>query len=81
MMASSFAAARGARRAVLYLLILAGAVQARPGPVATPERKLEAAYIYRVATFVDWPDAFARADGPLLIGVADDDALAGLAAR
>ena len=33
-MASSFATARGARRAVLYLLILAGAVQARPGPVA-----------------------------------------------
>jgi hypothetical protein len=60
-MASSFAAARGARRAVLYLLILAGAVQARPGPVATPERKLKAAYIYRVATFVDWQDAaFAR---------------------
>ena len=76
-MASSFAAARGARRAVLYLLILAGAVQARPGPVAATERKLKAAYMYRVATFVDWPDAaFARPDGPLLIGVAGDDALA-----
>ena len=76
-MASSFAAARGARRAVLYLLILAGAVQARPGPVAAPERKLKAAYMYRVATFVDWPDAaFARPDGPLLIGIAGDDALA-----
>jgi hypothetical protein len=81
-MASSFAAARGARRAVLYLLILAGAVQARPGPNAAPERKLKAAYMYRVATFVDWPDAaFARPDGPLLIGVAGDDALADEARR
>lgn len=82
MMASSFAAARGARRAVLCLLIVAGAVHARTSPVATPERKLKAAYIYRVATFVDWPDAaFARADGPLLIGVAGDDALADEAGR
>jgi hypothetical protein len=81
-MASSFAAARGARRAVLYLLILAGAVQARPSPVAAPERKLKAAYMYRVATFVDWPDAaFARPDGPLLVGVAGDDALADEARR
>jgi len=82
MMASSFAAALGARRAVLYLLILAGAVQARPGPIAAPERKLKAAYIYRVATFVDWPDAaFARPDSALLIGVAGDDALADEARR
>jgi hypothetical protein len=66
-MASSFAAARGARRAVLYLLILAGAVQARSGPLATPERKLKAAYMYRVATFADWPGAaFAPARLPAL---------------
>jgi hypothetical protein len=66
-MASSSATARGARRAMLYLPILAGAVQARPGPSAAPERKPKAACMYRVATFVDWPGAaFARPDGPLL---------------
>ena len=38
----------------------------RPGrrkPFFVPERKLKAAYLYRVVTFVDWPDAaFARGD-------------------
>jgi len=76
-MALSVAAARPARQAVLCLLMLAGAVQARPGLPATPERKLKAAYIYRVATFVDWPDAaFARPGAPLRVGIAGDDALA-----
>ena len=56
-MASSFSAARRARQAVLCLLILADAAQARAAPVAAPERTLKAAYLYRVATFVDWPDA------------------------
>jgi hypothetical protein len=81
-MALSFAAARPSRRAVLCLLMLAGAAQARPDLPATPERKLKAAYIYRVATFVAWPDAaFARPGAPLLVGVAGDDALAAEAAR
>jgi hypothetical protein len=81
-MALSFAAARPARRAVLCLLMFAGAVQAWPVPPATPERKLKAAYMYRVATFVDWPDAaFARPGAPLLVGIAGDDALADEAER
>ena len=76
-MVLSLAAARPVRRAALCLLILAGAAQAGAGPLAAPERKLKAAYLYRVATFVDWPDAaFARAGTPLLVGVAGDDALA-----
>jgi hypothetical protein len=81
-MALSLAAVRPVRRAVLCLLILAGAAQARPGPLVTPERKLKAAYLYRVATFVDWPDAaFARPDSPLVVGIAGDDALADEAER
>jgi hypothetical protein len=76
------AAARPVRRAALCLLILAGAAHAGPGPLAAPERKLKAAYLYRVATFVDWPDAaFARAGSPLQVGVAGDVALAMEAAR
>jgi len=48
-----------------------------PSLAAAPGRKLKAAYLYRVATFVDWPDAaFARDGTPLLVGVAGDDALA-----
>jgi hypothetical protein len=77
MMVVSLAAARPVRQAVLCLLILAGVAQAGAGPFFAPERKLKAAYLYRVATFVDWPDAaFARAGTPLLVGVAGDDALA-----
>ncbi|MFL6631599.1 MAG: hypothetical protein ACJ8HJ_04685 [Massilia sp.] len=61
-MVLSFAAARPVRRAALCLLILAGAAQAGAGPLVAPERKLKAACLYRVATFVDRPDAaFARA--------------------
>jgi hypothetical protein len=76
-MVLSLATARPVRWAALCLLILAGAAQAGPGPLVAPERKLKAAYLYRVATFVDWPDtAFARAASPLLVGVAGDDALA-----
>jgi hypothetical protein len=83
--ASSFAAARGVRRAVVCMLILAGAFQVRPAAavaVADAGRKLKAAYLVRVAAYVDWPDAvFARADSPLVIGIAGDDALAEQAAQ
>jgi hypothetical protein len=76
-MALSFAAARRAGRAVLCLLLVTGTAQAGTGPLASPGRKLKAAYLYRVATFVDWPDAaFAHAGSPLFVGVAGDDALA-----
>lgn len=67
------------------MLILAGTVQARPAvaaAVADTGRKLKAAYLGRVAAYVDWPDAvFARADSPLVIGIAGDDALAQQAAH
>lgn len=84
MMASSFAGARRACRAVVCLLLLVGAVHARSGVPDAPgrERRLKAAYLVRVAAYVDWPDsAFARPDSPLVIGIAGDDALAEQAAQ
>jgi hypothetical protein len=84
--AFSFAAARPARWMALCLL-LAGTVhgQPGPGPLARPamtpgaERRTKAAYLYRFAAFVGWPDsAFAHADSPLAIGIDGDDALAAL---
>jgi len=81
-MAPSCAAARAARRVVVCLLLLAGAVHARAEAPGGTERRLKAAYLVRVAAYVDWPDAaFARPDSPLVIGIAGDDALAEQAAR
>jgi hypothetical protein len=78
-MASSFAAARRAGRAVLCLLIVAGAARAGAGPLAAPERELKAACICRVATFGDWPDAASPARGSVVALVADGDRLLALA--
>jgi hypothetical protein len=68
--------------APLCLLLLVGAVQAQPGAVPSKEHKLMAAYLYRFAAFVDWPDeAFARPDSPFVIGIAGDDALVAAAGQ
>jgi hypothetical protein len=41
------------------------------------ERQVKAAYLYKFAGFVEWPEgSFARPDSPLVIGVAGADALA-----
>ncbi len=41
------------------------------------ERQVKAAYLFKFAGYVDWPDgSFARPDSPLVIGVAGNDALA-----
>jgi len=41
------------------------------------ERQVKAAYLYKFAGFVEWPDGcFARADSPLVIGVAGADPVA-----
>ena len=40
------------------------------------ERRIKAAYLYKFASYVEWPaDAFANTASPLVIGVAGDDAL------
>ena len=44
---------------------------------ATLERKVKAAFLYKFAGYIEWPDGtFAAPDAPIAIGVAGDDALA-----
>jgi hypothetical protein len=58
----------------LCLMLLAGAASAQQNPI---ERQVKAAYLYRFAGFVEWPEgSFARPDSALVIGVAGNDALA-----
>ncbi|MEG2034300.1 MAG: YfiR family protein, partial [Janthinobacterium sp.] len=62
-----------------WLLLLLGVLcaGARAQVPADLERQVKAAYLYKFAGFVDWPDgSFARPDSPLVIGVAGADALA-----
>ena len=41
------------------------------------ERRVKAAFLYKFADFVEWPDAaFGRPDSPLVIGVAGDEQVA-----
>ena len=73
-MASAVRAVRSARLFMFALWLLAGAACAQP---ARLELQVKAAYLYKFAGFVDWPDAaFARPDSPLVIGVAGNDELA-----
>ena len=58
----------------LCLWLWAGAALAQNTPL---ERQVKAAYLYKFAGFVEWPEgSFTRPDAPLLIGVAGNDALA-----
>lgn len=66
--------------ACLALCLLAAAGTARPQ--APLESEVKAAYLYKFATYVEWPEgSFARSDSVLQIGVAGNDALAELLAR
>ena len=57
----------------LLLLVPGAAVHAQPNL----ERQVKAAYLYKFAGFVEWPDgSFARPDAPIVIGVAGADPLA-----
>lgn len=58
--------------ALLLALCCAGASADAP-----LERQVKAAYLYKFATFVEWPEgSFARPDSPLVIGVHGDEQLA-----
>ena len=66
--------ARTGHRLALCLCLVAGAVFAQAGAA---DRQLKAVYLYRFASFVEWPaGAFVRPDSPLLVGVEGDDRLA-----
>lgn len=66
--------------ACLALCLMTAAGLARPQ--APLESAVKAAYLYKFATFVEWPEgSFARPDSVLQIGVAGNDALAEHLAR
>lgn len=59
------------------LLSLAAAASHGADTEAPLEKRVKAAFIYKFATYVDWPaDAFAAADSPLVFGVLGDRAIA-----
>lgn len=58
------------------LLAMMGQAWAQ-GPGAALERQVKAAYLFKFAGFVEWPESsFARPDSPLLIGVSGNEQLA-----
>ena len=62
--------------AFLQLLLCAGAAQGAADE-AIAERRIKAAYLYRFAGYVTWPDGvFAAPDSPLAIGIWGNDGLA-----
>lgn len=74
-------AAIASARAVRVLLQLAllfficGPAFADDDP-ATLERNVKAAFLYKFAAYVEWPDTvFAASDSPIVIGVAGDEAM------
>ena len=69
--------APGAGWALLLAALLAcGAADSRAQDRAA-EHQLKAAFLYKFAGYVEWPDAsFARADTPIAIAVVGDEALA-----
>ena len=66
------------RYAVAWVLLAcAGAVQAQTPASGVLERQVKAAYLYKFASFVEWPESsFARPDSPLFIGVTGSEQLA-----
>jgi hypothetical protein len=70
------------RLAACWLALCLLASSALALAVTPLEREVKAAYLYKFATFVEWPDgSFARPDSALQIGVAGNDELADQLAR
>lgn len=62
--------------ALLSLACVAGAARADEDALAQ-QRKIEAAYLYKFAGYLTWPDdAFSGPSSPVVIGVDGDDAMA-----
>jgi hypothetical protein len=62
--------------ALLSLACMAGNAAAQDDAIAQ-QRRIEAAYLYKFAGYLTWPDsAFAGPNSPLVIGVEGDDAMA-----
>lgn len=66
-----------ARRLLPLLLLLTTACLGAQAQEAPLMRQVKAAYLYKFASFVEWPEgSFVRPDSPLVIGVMGADALA-----
>jgi len=65
-------------RALFHLFLgLAWGGAAAQVPLAAGEDEVKAAFLFKFASFVEWPvGTFQRADEPLVIGVAGDDGVA-----
>jgi hypothetical protein len=62
---------------ILLGLSASSAVAQSDIDAATAERRIKAAFIYKFAGYVEWPEkTFASADAPIVIGVEGDDRLA-----
>ena len=76
-------AARGSRRSLVCVVALLAAAsstaQVHDTPVAAST--LKAAFLYKFASYVEWPGAPKSADTPITIGVAGADPFAGGAAE
>jgi hypothetical protein len=59
----------------LCLLLAAGGALAQAGPV---EQQLKAAYLYKFAWFVEWPEGAVARGATLVIGAAGDEPLDGV---
>ena len=67
--------------ALLLCALAAGGAPASAAPHDLPEYAVKAAFLYRFAQFVEWPDDVARQAGPLTIGVLGKDPFGGLLDR
>lgn len=72
-------------RAWVTVMVMAFPIAGLAAPAdddAIAERRVKAAYLYRFAGYVEWPDgAFAKVDSPMTIGVWGNDDLADDLAR
>ena len=79
-LAGGFSAARARLVLACGLLLLCAApaaVAQSDADAVTAKRRIEAAFLYKFSTYVDWPDgAFATAEAPIVFGVEGDDLLA-----
>jgi hypothetical protein len=67
---------RGLRRAILWLTALAGAAAGFAHAQQVPEAAVKAAFLYRFATYVEWPESAFASEGPFVIGVVGADEVA-----
>jgi hypothetical protein len=62
--------------AVLLLAVVPGLARGQSGDVVRAERNIKAAYLYKFAGYVQWPDIAPGSTEPITIGVLGADAIA-----